>query len=517
MFECQICGLLSLGGTACPACGSQLRKDLSLETEGAEALPNEVPGLDDAAAAWYDLEGIEPPAEDEAAEEAVDVEQEGSLPFGFQGSSNVYDSRLPFGIGSFAEGIPFEGTMAEVASQPSVTAPTAPPPKPELEPEPEPVSEPIVQHNAAAPGTTDVSEVEPVIAREPPADIAMAGLAEDQEPPTVPDLPVVNAEPALTSTPPPPPGPMPSTPPPAPSTSLDTPLPPPGPMPATPPPAPHPFESAGPDAPVRLTTARLVDDAPFQDEPPVPDYWRIDAPIPDYEQIYGEDSAVVEVDFTSLEDDVVVYDHTTDSPAAVFHSPLEASPTSAVSRSISLRLHPAQALSVDVGASAELQALVSQGFMAMQSGDWSGAARSFQRMAASMPGSAEVFNNYGISLLQRAVSMRDGGDQQQRSMAETQFESAILALREAAKSAPSNGDVLVNLGIALIESGRAEKALGIMNVHNAREPGSAKGLNTAGVAMFHLGQLTQAVETFGQAGVDAVASENLAQLAPKQG
>ena len=104
----------------------------------------------------------------------------------------------------------------------------------------------------------------------------------------------------------------------------------------------------------------------------------------------------------------------------------------------------------------------------MQSGDWSNAARAFQRMAAAMPTSAEVFNNYGISLLQRAMSMRDGADAQQRSMADTQFESAILALREAAKSAPANGDVLVNLGIALIESGRAEKALGIMNVHNAR-------------------------------------------------
>ncbi|MAD55123.1 MAG: hypothetical protein CL972_00660, partial [Euryarchaeota archaeon] len=104
MFECQICGLLSLGGTACPACGSQLRKDLSLEADDSEALPSEVPGLDDAAAAWYDVEGIEPPTEDDVAEEEVDVEQEGNLPFGFQGSSNVYDSRLPFGIGSFAEG-----------------------------------------------------------------------------------------------------------------------------------------------------------------------------------------------------------------------------------------------------------------------------------------------------------------------------------------------------------------------------------------------------------------------------
>ena len=45
------------------------------------------------------------------------------------GSSNVYDSRLPFGIGSFAEGIPFEGAMAEVASQQ--------PPSTHLQPTPE--------------------------------------------------------------------------------------------------------------------------------------------------------------------------------------------------------------------------------------------------------------------------------------------------------------------------------------------------------------------------------------------
>ena len=510
MFECQICGLLSLGGTACPACGSQLRKDLSLEADGSEALPSDVPGLDDAAAAWYDLEGIEPPAEDDVAEEEVDVEQEGSLPFGFQGSSNVYDSRLPFGIGSFAEGIPFEGAMAEVAArQPSSTPPQS-------TPEPETIAEAIVEHDAAAPEALEASQVESVPEAEPISDTHDAGPEPELEPPAVPDLPSVQEDRPSASSPPPPPGPMPSTPPPPPSPFTATPPPPPGPMPSTPPPPPS-AGAADSEVPVRLNTARLVVDAPVQEEPPVPDYWRIDAPIPNYEEIYGEDSAVVEMEYSSLEDDVVVYDHTTDSPAAVFHSPLEASPQSSAPRSISLRLHPAQALSVDVGGSAELQALLTQGFTAMQSSDWSGAARSFQRMAASMPGSAEVFNNYGVSLLQRAVSMRDGGDVQQRSMADTQFESAILALREAAKSAPSNGDVLVNLGITLIESGRAEKALGIMNVHNARVPGSAKGLNTAGVAMFHLGQLTQAVETFGQAGDDAVASENLAQLAPNHG
>lgn len=64
MFECQICGLLSLGGTSCPACGSQLRTDLSASMDGTESLPTEVPGLDEAAEAWYDLEGIEPPQHD---------------------------------------------------------------------------------------------------------------------------------------------------------------------------------------------------------------------------------------------------------------------------------------------------------------------------------------------------------------------------------------------------------------------------------------------------------------------
>jgi Tfp pilus assembly protein PilF len=133
-------------------------------------------------------------------------------------------------------------------------------------------------------------------------------------------------------------------------------------------------------------------------------------------------------------------------------------------------------------------------------------------MAASMPTNAEVYNNYGIALLQRATAMRAQGDTQ--AVAETQFESSILALREAAKNAPTNGDILVNLAIALIESGRPEKALGIMNVYNARTPGSAKGLNTA-AAVFELGQLTQAVETLGKAGDDAVIRGNLLQLSPK--
>ena len=471
MFECQICGVLSLGGTSCPACGSQLRKDLSLESSDGETLPTEVPGLDDAAAAWYDLEGIEPPQHEDVLPTTAPAKPIGSLPFGFQGESNIYDSQLPFGIGSFAEGIPFddagERSGDSIHDGPSTVAPQ---PAPPMAPQPQPVS---------------------------PSDVDTSSLTDDSEHveamPVLPALDLPEFSPSEPTVP---------------LNNLDD-------SPALPQP-PAPLEAELTTEPVRLTEARLVSESPVQEDAPVPDYWKIDAPIPDYEEIYGEDSTVVHMEYSSLDDDVVVYDHSTDSPATVFHSPLEATPASPLGRSIQLNLHSVQALNVDVGGSAEMQEALRHGFESLQRGDWSAAARAFQRMAAGMPANAEVYNNYGISLLQRATAMRDGGDPQQESVAETQFESSILALREAAKNAPTNGDVLVNLAIALVESGRSEKALGIMNVHNARTPGSAKGLNTAAVAMFNLGQLAQAVETFGQAGDDPVAIENLSQLSPNR-
>lgn len=493
MFECQICGLLSLGGTACPACGSQLRTDLSTAIDSEEHLPNEVPGLDDAAAAWYDLEGIEPP--EEAAESSQDSDpptEEGSLPFGFQGQSNVYASRLPFGIGSFAEGIPFD---AGSATPPAATTPESPRVEPVTEPTPAPSntpSEPAPPAVDAVRATPPVRDVLDDIPEPIPSSAPSSGSHDLAHLPDVP-VSVVSVQQEA-------------------------------PRPAPAPPAP----AQAPSKPVRIQSARLVtpspavegttplpdDMAPVQDEPPVPDYWRIDAQIPDYEEIYEKTEAVVEMEYASIVDDVVVFDHETDSPAAVFHSPLEATPVSNASPSIVLALHPVQALNIDVGGSAELQSLLGEGFNQMQQGSWSDAARVFQRLAGSLPTSPEVFNNYGISLLQRAIGMRDGADLQQQSMASAQFESAILALREAAKGAPANGDILVNLASALIESGRSEKALGIMNVHNARSPGSAKGLNTAAVAMFNLGQLTQSAEVLQSAGEDPVVASNLQKLSP---
>ena len=90
MYECQICGLLSLGGTACPACGSQLRTDLALTSTTDEVLPTEVPGLDEAAAAWYELEGIEPVTSSEMDTPPENKQSaDKGLPFGFKGIKRV--------------------------------------------------------------------------------------------------------------------------------------------------------------------------------------------------------------------------------------------------------------------------------------------------------------------------------------------------------------------------------------------------------------------------------------------
>ena len=109
MLECTICGLLSLNAQSCPACGSQNLIDLASEDEDP-TMPTEVPGLDDAVSSLYELEGIEQIEDTDEIKvpEVSKSSSNSSLPFGYSGQSNVHLSRLPFGIGSHAEGVPFD-------------------------------------------------------------------------------------------------------------------------------------------------------------------------------------------------------------------------------------------------------------------------------------------------------------------------------------------------------------------------------------------------------------------------
>ena len=131
MFECKLCGLLSLGGDACPACGSQIRIDLSLDDQDNSPLPNEIPGLDEAAESWYQLDGNEQirtnVGQDNNTEQSKSNNDSGSLPFGLSGGSNINIPNLPFGIGSNAQGIPFDDAgnekLPSVISEPEKSEP----------------------------------------------------------------------------------------------------------------------------------------------------------------------------------------------------------------------------------------------------------------------------------------------------------------------------------------------------------------------------------------------------------
>ena len=124
MFECSICGLLSLNAISCPACGSQNLVDLSIADLQTDDLPTEIPGLDDAVDSWRELEGSVGDSESMSSNSINKIITDGSLPFGFSGESNVQVSRLPFGIGSHADGIPFENQPLNDRS-PSATDETA--------------------------------------------------------------------------------------------------------------------------------------------------------------------------------------------------------------------------------------------------------------------------------------------------------------------------------------------------------------------------------------------------------
>lgn len=516
MFECHVCGLLSLKGPSCPGCGSQLRTDLSLALEDDDFVPTEVPGLEDAAESWYELEGMDRPTQDPPTPPSTT--SVGSLPFGYQGQSNTYRPNLPFGIGSFAAGMPFDGQQESHVASP-VPVRTA-----KMEP---PITTPMAAKQPA-PVTRLPSRLAPgemtTVPLPPTPQPRSSQPSRDREAPLVPLPSTVEAE--LERVPLPvgnqpqvvePPVEEPSSRAPeslepvvaemsSPEAVISE-----GPLP--------PVHSHSPSEPVRLAPGRLVEASGLPTEPfhesideVVPDYWRIDAPIPDYTTIYETPDEVVEVVHDVGETDVVVFQHEAGEASAVFHTPLEASAPDQRSSGFELKLHPAQALAVDVDGVSEHAEWLKEGYAGLASSNWGSAARAFQRLAGQRPQDASVMNNYGISLLQRAIAMAEASNDKGDPTVSAQFESAILALREAAKADPTNGDVLVNLAHALIESGRSEKALGIINVHNQRQPGDPKGLNTQAVALSQLGQMAQAKDVLTSISNDPVGAANLAQF-----
>lgn len=426
MLECTICGLLSLNSRSCPACGSQNLIDLT-EQEEDPSIPSEVPGLDDAVSSLNELEGTDENEESSNLnnQQFSKPARKSTLPFGYSGQSNVHLSRLPFGIGSQAEGVPFED---------------------------EQMNEDLISTNSQSNGdeniTKDVQKVQftkqEAVIQEPPIE--------------TPVMKMVRIEPIKQEI---------------------------------------------------ADSSSIVEQVPEVEEFfSVPEEWRIDAQDPDLEAIYSSEEKIVEVVHSS-DDDVIVYDHRDGSEPVQRN--LNYVNTTEKSL-LSLDLHPAKAMNVNVGADSNLSSELDKGYFAIANNSWADAAISFQKLAARMPGDSAVFNNYGLSLLQRAIQMAKDKEESIQLMAASQFESAILALREAAKAAPNEAIILLNLSHALLVSGRAEKALKIIQVHNSNNPSSIEGINLEAAALVSLGQSVSAKNKLSMVEGDLIVEENLSRL-----
>ncbi len=486
MFECEVCGLLSLGGNSCPACGSLLRKDLTLDLEEEDF--GEVPGLDDAVDSFYNFEGTEPP---EQIERFKEDDTSSSLPFGFRGQSNVVIPGLPFGIGSYSTGMPFDmsddsESVEENDESPQIEIRLN---RVATEITPAPSKEPTLVEEINLPPFVDSAHIEEERPIQIESKVDLIGVDFlDEINIELPHLDV--SEPDFMTQD------IDETP-----HQVDT---------IEAPKTVHEQVVVHPEV-VRISGARILQEPMESND--VPDYWKIDAEIPDYESIYNDAQQVVEMEYTSLVDDVVIYDHNIESTNVIYHSPLEHSAVTQqpLLESIEFELHPSQAMAIDLAERNDLAHLVQQGFTAFQSGQWIEAAQSFQRLASEFPQQPAVFNNYGIALFERAKELdaTPGSDH----LASSQYDSSILALREAAKLAPQQSEILLNLSSALFVSGRAEKALNIANVHNQQHPMSLQGQNAAAVFMHSLGQEIQAKQLLSSISqFDEIALTNLRKM-----
>ena len=439
MFECSICGLLSLNAISCPACGSQNLIDLSLSDSQNDDLPSEIPGLNDAAESWHELEGS---TEDNSGASKQPLNQpnsDGNLPFGFSGESNVQVSRLPFGIGSHADGIPFEN---QPIIHDDVNTSN---------------NKPIDnQLSEISFGQNDITSFEKTEINE----LGEGGKAMAE---------VIIQRPA-----------MPRIQPLVEQNNTDIP-------------------SSEVDLPTEFETPNSSLDE-------IPNEWRISASEANFEEIYANKNEVVEV-VHQYEEDVVVFDH--EKTNVVQAMPREITDDLDV---LSLELHPARALDVDLSNNPECRDDLDSGYFAIAKNSWAEAAIKFQKIASRMPGDSSVYNNYGLALLQRAIQMAKDEDESTQIMASSQFESAILALREAAKSAPNESTILLNLAHALLVSGRSEKAMKIIEVHNSKHPNSVEGANLEAAALVSLGQSVNAKAKLSKFKGDSIVDENLARL-----
>ena len=436
MQECRVCGLLFLGGGACPSCGSQVAVDVN--TDDIVIDDESIPGLDDIADAIGDTE-------DENTSNAE------VLPFGMGAKAEVIQSSLPFGVGSFSD------SVTEIA------IPIGDQDYEDDSFDEEPV---FIEHDVK-----EVIEVgEESQTPEPQSSEPLTPEITQEEFVKTEDLThevTVNEEASETMI----------------SSESDPPL----------------TQAVEEE----LTAAEVVEITPAPEViiDDVPDMWRIDAAAVDMEAIYAQDEQIVEVSF---EED------TEDSDVQVSFDDFHYSPEedSMASDDEAPGLHPARALPVDSAGQPEITTMIDAAFEHMANSAWMQAAQILSTASTNRQNDPSILNNLGLALLQSALEM----DAQNDPMSSSQYEASIMALRQGAKIDSDNNTILLNLSHALLVSGRAEKALGVLNVLRSREQNNIEVENAFGACLIQLGRDDEAQSILQPYSSDSVVSENLALI-----
>ena len=436
MQECRVCGLLFLGGGACPSCGSQVAVDV--KTDDIVMDDESIPGLDDIADAIGDTE-------DE------DMSNGDILPFGMGAKAEVIESSLPFGVGSFSD------SVTEVA------IPIGEQDYEEDSSDEEPV---VIEHDVEE--VTEVDD-EPQIIEPPSSELLISETNGEEFLETEDSALEVRSSEEISET----------------MITAET------------------EPTLANAVELELPAAEVVEITPAQEVviDDVPDMWRIDAAAVDMEAIYAQDEQIVEVSF---EED------TEDSDVQVSFDDFHYSPEedSMASDDDAPGLHPARALPVDSAGQPEIATMIDAAFEHMGNSAWMQAAQILSTASTNRQNDPSILNNLGLALLQSALEM----DAQNDPMSSSQYEASIMALRQGAKIDSDNNTILLNLSHALLVSGRAEKALGVLNVLRSREQNNIEVENAFGACLIQLGRDDEAQSVLQPYASDSVVSENLALI-----
>lgn len=470
MQECRVCGLLFLGGGACPTCGSQVSMDISVDDIVMD--DEAIPGLEEIADAIGDA--------------TLDDGKGDVLPFGLGAKAEVIESSLPFGVGSFTSdvnevAIPFSESDIDSESTRKIEESVVVDSKSEDFEAPTQVdglakSSPVLglesidkefRESPDYPSENEsesIPEIEPEIYADidnntpSSGDVETPLTQESNEAEVLVDFTdqSLESQPSIVAE----------------------------------------DESTGKNDTDTETTANG-----FGLAEAVPDMWKIDAAEVDMEAIYSQEEQIVEVSFDNELDsgDVqVTFDD-------FHHSPVE---ESMASDEDAPELHPAKALPVESSGQPEIANLVNTAFEHMANSSWMQAAQILSTASNNRPNDPAILNNLGLALLQSALEMDSKND----PMSSSQYEAAIMALRQGAKVDSNNNTILLNLSHALLVSGRAEKSLKVINVLRGRETKNVEVENVLGACLIQLGRDEEAQSILAPYASDSVVSGNLSLI-----